>query len=268
LIGYRCYYRDVIYYLSLILCVLAPLREIINFEVYIMNKNALIIFVKTPIPGQVKTRLQPHLTENQSAELYCSFLRDLDKKFKTADDFDTWYAVSPEKFNEDILAAFVQMDHYFLQEGQDLGERMQHAFQILFEKGYERLVLIGSDIPSITTDIISQAFQSLQTNDCIIGPSKDGGYYLIALSHLHAEIFDDLPWSTSDVMKKTIDILKKNGLTYKLLAEFEDIDTYEDLLAFYRDLKNKSKDDIDFPNNSWKILNKIFAPKPRPSEAV
>ena len=223
-------------------------------------KNALIIFVKTPIPGQVKTRLQPQLTESQSAELYCSFLMDLDKEFKTVEDFDTWYAVSPEKFNEDILAAFIQMDNYILQDGQDLGERMQNAFQMLFSKGYERLVLIGSDIPSITTSIISQALLNLQSNDCILGPSKDGGYYLIALSRLYSELFEGFPWSTPKVMEITLDKLKRNDLTYKLLPEFEDIDTYEDLLSFYEDLKSKSKNDPDFPINSWKILNKIIAP--------
>jgi rSAM/selenodomain-associated transferase 1 len=224
-----------------------------------MNKNALIIFIKTPFPGQVKTRLQPELTEDQSAELYCNFLLDLDKKFKPVTDFDTWYAISPENFNEDILAAFVQMDKYILQEGQDLGERMQNAFQVIVEKGYKKTVLIGSDIPSITRDIIHQAFQQLDTFNCILGPSKDGGYYLIALSKIYPEIFENLPWSTSNVMEKTIEILNKLGLTYKLLAEFEDIDTFKALLSFYEYLKDKPKDDPDFPVNSWKILNKIFA---------
>jgi rSAM/selenodomain-associated transferase 1 len=223
-------------------------------------KNALIIFVKTPIPGLVKTRLQPQLTENQSAELYCSFLMDLDNKFKTIEDFHTWYAVSPENFNEDILAAFVRMDKYFLQDGQDLGERMQNAFQTLFSRGYERLVLIGSDIPSITRDLISQALQGLQTNDVILGPSKDGGYYLIALSHPQAFLFENLPWSSSDVFKKTIELLNKKGLTYKILPELEDIDTYKELISFYEELKDKDKSDPDFPKHSWKILNKNFAP--------
>ena len=224
------------------------------------TKNALIIFVKTPVPGMVKTRLQPELTEDQSAELYCNFLMDLDNKFNPIADFDTWYAVSPENFNEDILAAFVQMDKYFLQDGHDLGKRMKNAFQALFSRGYEKLVLIGSDIPSITIDIISQALQGLETKDCVLGPSKDGGYYLIALSKIHQEIFRDFPWSTSVVLKKTMEILKKKGITYNLLVELEDIDTYENLISFYKDLEDRSKDDPDFPTNSWKILHKIFAP--------
>lgn len=222
-------------------------------------KNALIIFIKTPIPGLVKTRLQPELTEDQSAELYCSFLMDLDRKFKKAEHFDTWYAVSPQKFNEDILATFVQMDKYFFQEGHDLGERMQNAFQVIIEKGYNKTVLIGSDIPSITRDIIHQAFQQLDTFNCILGPSKDGGYYLIALSKIYPEIFKDLPWSTSLVLEKTSEILNKIGLSYNLLAEIEDIDTYEDLLSFYQDLKNRSSKDPDYSNHTMEVLTKIFA---------
>jgi rSAM/selenodomain-associated transferase 1 len=223
------------------------------------TKNALIIFIKTPIPGLVKTRLQPELTEDQSAELYCNFLMDLDKKFKSVADFDTWYAVSLENFNEDILAAFVQMDKYFLQEGKNLGERMKNAFQALFSRGYEKLVLIGSDIPSITINIIKQALHDLETNNCILGPSKDGGYYLVALSRIYQDIFDDLPWSTSAVLEKTLQILNKNGITYNLLAENEDIDTHKELLAFYKDLKDRPKNDPDFPKHSWDLMNKLFA---------
>jgi len=222
-------------------------------------KNALIIFVKIPIPGQVKTRLQPHISLEESAKLYTAFLKDLDHKFYDQNDFLCWYAVSPENFNENILSRIIHLDNYFLQEGQDLGERIENAFQTLFRKGYEKIVLIGSDLPTISIDIISQALQGLETNDCVIGPSKDGGYYLIALSHPQSFLFEDLPWSTSDVLKKTIEILDKKGLTYNLLPEFEDIDTYKELLSLYKDLKDKPKDEPDFPTHSWKIVNKIFA---------
>jgi rSAM/selenodomain-associated transferase 1 len=224
-----------------------------------MNKCALIIFIKTPIPGLVKTRLQPQLTEEQSAEIYSAFLRDLNDTFKKANNFDLWYAVSPENFNEDILARFIQLDKYFLQEDRDLGERMQNAFQTLFSKGYESLVLIGSDIPSININIISQALQGLANNDCMIGPSKDGGYYLIALSSPQSYLFNDIRWSTSEVFEKTIELLDKKGLTYKILPELEDIDTYKELISFYEELKDTDKSDPEFPIHSWQIVNKIFA---------
>jgi rSAM/selenodomain-associated transferase 1 len=222
-------------------------------------KNALIIFIKTPIPGLVKTRLQPDLTAEESAELYSAFLKDLDHKFYNQFDYTCWYAVSPENFQKDVLKQIIHLDNYFLQEGQDLGERMNHAFQLLFSKGYEKVVLIGSDLLSITSDLINQALKGLVKKDCVIGPSRDGGYYLIALSHPCSFLFKDLPWSTSEIFEKTIEILDKKGLSYKLLPEFEDIDTYKELNSFCKDLKNKKRDDPDFPKNSWEIVKKWFA---------
>jgi len=222
-------------------------------------KNALIIFIKTPIPGLVKTRLQPDLTADESAQLYTAFLKDIDNKLYSQDEFDCWYAVSPENFQKDDLDQIIHLDNYFLQEGQDLGQRMENAFQFLFSKGYEKIVLIGSDLPSITLDIISQALQGLETHDCVIGPSRDGGYYLIALSSLQSDIFKNLPWSTSEVLKKTIDILVKKALTYALLPGFEDIDTYKGLNSFYQNYKDKNKNDPDFPTHTWEIVRKLYA---------
>ena len=221
-------------------------------------KNGLIIFIKTPIPGLVKTRLQPDLTKTESAELYSAFLKDLDYTFYDQDDVVCWYAVSPENFHKDLLDQMIHLDNYFLQEGQDLGERMDHAFQSLFSKGYEKIVLIGSDLPSITVDIISQALKGLDNKDSVIGPSRDGGYYLIALAHSYPEIFKNLLWSTPEVFVKTIEILDKKGLTFSLLPEFEDIDTYKELLSFYRDLKEKPNDDSDFPAHSWSVVSKLI----------
>jgi rSAM/selenodomain-associated transferase 1 len=183
---------------------------------------------------------------------------DLDEKLNSVEDFDTWYAVSPQKFNDDVLAPFIQMDKYFLQEGHDLGERMNNAFIELFSRGYDNIVLIGSDIPSITRDMINQALKGLQNNDCVIGPSKDGGYYLIALSQALPYIFEDIPWSTSKVFEKSIKILNKKGFTYKLIQELEDIDTYKELVSFYEHLRDKPVDNPDFPSHSWKVLQKIF----------
>jgi len=222
-------------------------------------KNALIIFIKTPIPGLVKTRLQPDLSKEESAELYAAFLKDLDHRLYNQQGFTCWYAVSPENFHKNDLDQIIHMDNYFLQYGSDLGKRMDHAFQFLFSKGYEKIVLIGSDLLSITSDTIRQALEGLESEDCILGPSKDGGYYLIALFQLYSEIFENLPWSTSKVLEKTIEILNKKELTYALLPEHEDIDTYKELNSYYQELKSKPKSDPDFPKHSWKILNKIFA---------
>jgi rSAM/selenodomain-associated transferase 1 len=221
-------------------------------------KNALIIFIKTPIPGLVKTRLQPDLTKEESVEIYKAFLKDLDKHFYDQDDFTCWYAVSPENFQKDILEQTINLASYFLQNGKDLGERMDNAFQFLYSRCYEKIVLIGSDLPSLNTDFINQAFQGLETKDCVLGPSKDGGYYLIALSRSYSFLFESLPWSTSEVFEKTIEILKNKGLTYKILPKLEDIDTYKELNSFYKELRIKDKSDPDFPTHSWSVASKLM----------
>ena len=222
-------------------------------------KNALIIFVKTPVPGLVKTRLQPDLTRRESAQVYIAFLKDLDTKFFNRNNYACWYAVSPELFDEHLLARIIHLDNYFLQEGQDLGERMNHAFQTLFCKGYKKVVLIGSDLPSLSSEIINQAFLNLDRNDCVIGPSKDGGNYLIALNNPLPALFQDLIWSSSSVFNKTVKLLDKTGITYFRLPELADIDTAEELISFYQDLKEEMTYKFDFPRHSWEIVRKLFA---------
>jgi rSAM/selenodomain-associated transferase 1 len=221
-------------------------------------KNALIIFVKTPVPGLVKTRLQPDLTKRESAQVYIAFLKDLDTKFYNRDNYACWYAVSPELFDEHLLGRIIHLDNYFLQNGCDLGERMNHAFQTLFSEGYNKVVLIGSDLPSLPSGIISQAFQKLDSNDCVIGPSRDGGYYLIALKNPLPTLFQGLVWSSSSVYNKTIKFLDKTGVTYFRLPELADIDTAEELISFYQDLKEETTNKFDFPRHSWEIVQKLF----------
>ena len=227
-------------------------------EIIMTKKNALILFIKTPIPGQVKTRLQPHITEDQSAELYSAFIKDLDHTFHIQDEFVCWYAVAPENFDKNILDQLVHLNNYFFQDGVDLGERMHHAFQTLFSKRYEKIVLIGSDLPTISVDIVSQALQDLTNNECVIGPSKDGGYYLIALSKLYSDLFKNLPWSSTDILQKTIEIIENKDLRYTILSEFEDIDTYKEIIALYNELKDKPQKDPNFPKYSWSVTSKLL----------
>ncbi len=150
------------------------------------KKNALIIFIKTPFPNQVKTRLQPQISGEDSARLYSAFLRDIDNHFTGNDTFDCWYAISPERFDQNNLADLVTLSNYYLQNGLDLGERMANAFEYLFNKGYEKIILMGSDVPTLTVDTIVESFGLLNTSDCVLGPGFDGGYYLIGMKKLYS----------------------------------------------------------------------------------
>jgi rSAM/selenodomain-associated transferase 1 len=223
------------------------------------TKNALIVFIKTPVPFQVKTRLQPHLSGKQSAMLYTAFLRDIDKKFKRAKDFDCWYAIAPENYEINFLKDIMDLGNFFLQEGKDIGERMERAFRVLFSKDYKNVVLIGSDIPTIPFNYIQQAFSAIENNDVVIGPCEDGGYYLIGLHQLHSLLFRDLTWSTSEVFKKTMSIIKRNKLSFSPLPQQPDIDTFNDLVGLFNSLRKVDPEAADFPSHSWSVISGIFS---------
>ncbi len=116
-----------------------------------------------------------------------------------------------------------------LQVGENLGERMLNAFQDGFKEEFEKIVIIGSDCPEISVEIIEDAFDQLDQNNAVIGPSEDGGYYLLGLRSLIPEIFKDISWSTEQVFAETVNVLKRKNLDYGELPTLNDIDTEEDL---------------------------------------
>ncbi len=116
----------------------------------------------------------------------------------------------------------------FIQEGNDLGERMYEAFKKGFSDGYRRIICIGTDLPDLSADLIDEAMEKLQGNDFVFGPAKDGGYYLIGMKELHPCVFENKDWSTSNVLRSTLIELKERRKTVGFLRELNDIDTMED----------------------------------------
>jgi rSAM/selenodomain-associated transferase 1 len=123
-----------------------------------------------------------------------------------------------------------------VQEGEDLGIRMQNAFQNGFNEGYENIILIGSDLPNISKEIIDTGFQALQNNEIVFGPADDGGYYLIGMSKMNTTVFENKPWSQSELLTITLEQLNEQQKTIGLIETLNDIDTFEDLIAsdFYK----------------------------------
>ncbi len=113
---------------------------------------------------------------------------------------------------------------------------MKNAFKQGFEDGYERIILIGSDLPDITANHINKGLEALKQNEVSFGPAEDGGYYLIGLSKMHNFVFDNKPWSKTHLLEETLSELKENGVTFTTLVTLNDIDTYDDLIAskFYQ----------------------------------
>ncbi|MEO6169022.1 MAG: TIGR04282 family arsenosugar biosynthesis glycosyltransferase [Chitinophagales bacterium] len=190
------------------------------------HDSLLMIFVKNPIPGKVKTRLAKTMGEEKALEIYRQLL-DHTHKVTQKLDVDKIVFYSDEVLPEDIWEEIIYEKK--VQEGSDLGKRMVNAFKYAFSKGYRKAIIIGSDCFEITPKIINEAFAALPANNFVIGPSHDGGYYLLGMATLYASVFKNKRWSSDEVLHDTlVDIRNING-TYKLLKELTDIDTEADL---------------------------------------
>ena len=199
-----------------------------------MKGKALILFSKYPEKGAVKTRLAHDIGDNFTFELYKCFLADILETSKMIDAEIFIITTAPDSKKSEN---YCWGEEYtcLLQKGADIGTRMYNAFCEVFGQGYRKLVLIGSDIPDLPATYIDEAFQQLDEYDMVIGPSVDGGYYLIALRNdtVDYKIFSDISWSTSLVLDQTRDHAKQLSMTCCFLPTWSDIDVADDLRRFY-----------------------------------
>lgn len=196
-----------------------------------VNDRCLILFVKYPEKGKVKSRLARNWTDESAADLYRNFVLDIIATLKTGYFNFKIYFYPPEKAKE-IKNIFGESHQYEPQSGTDLGSRMKNAFVREFKAGFKSVVLIGSDCPDLPAEIIEESFNVLENNSgTAIGPSPDGGYYLIGFCKdaFCPDIFSDLEWGNSSVLEKTKDILRSNGLLFNLMPQWRDIDQKDDL---------------------------------------
>lgn len=199
-----------------------------------MNKrDALIIFAKAPVPGKVKTRLQTHLSAEECAELHVSFIIDTIKTAKMVEGVELFLSCHPDIENPFFQEVSRKFDIRLLpQDGNDLGERMANSIKTGLNTGYEKIIIIGSDSPDLPPDFIQEGFKRLDLSDMVIGPSVDGGYYLIG-GRKDLPVFEGIPWSSSEVFKMTIRKAEELGIRFSALKEWYDIDTWEDLQKLY-----------------------------------
>ncbi|WP_352420241.1 TIGR04282 family arsenosugar biosynthesis glycosyltransferase [Proteiniborus sp.] len=222
--------------------------------------KALILMTRIPIPGKTKTRLMDIFTGERCAELHECFLLDLFNMFYyIKNHVDIFLTYTPEgslNIIEDIVPDYIKS---FPQIGEDLGVRMSNAIEHVLKLGYSEVILIGSDIPDIQPGEILEAFSILKDNDICLGPTFDGGYYLIGMKKPYRELFNSkLKWGRNSVLEGTMDISNNLGLSIGLAAKHMDIDTKEDLYTF--------KDKVDkgefmhkpIPENTISYLNKCW----------
>ncbi|MDW5287946.1 TIGR04282 family arsenosugar biosynthesis glycosyltransferase [Formosa sp. PL04] len=188
------------------------------------SKKALIIFARNPELGKCKTRLAKTIGDENALDIYRTLLQHTAKISE---------GVNADKFvfySEHIHKNDTWDDNNFrkkLQQGEDLGERMHHAFSDLFQNNYQKIIIIGSDILDLTTEIINDAFNKLEYHDVVIGPALDGGYYLLGIKTLQRDLFENKSWGTATVLEDTLKNLTNKSVY--LLEELNDIDTFEDI---------------------------------------
>lgn len=211
-----------------------------------MSEGGIIVFVRYPEPGKVKTRLARDLGDEAAAELYSAFVKDTLEGLRQAEArrmvFYDPDLPSPEGAEEAVREWLGPDEELFPQRGHDLGQRMEAAFRRAFALGLERVVIMGSDVPDFPGPLVGMAVDVLHRRDAVVGPAQDGGYYLIGFNRkaYMPEIFENMPWGTDQVYARTVKLLLHAGLEMTRLPEWNDVDTVRDLNVLWRLNKNSS----------------------------
>ena len=205
-----------------------------------MKESALIIFIRKPELGKVKTRLAATIGNQKALKVYKALLNHTKE---VTQDFDgDLYLFCAGSLLFDLHWNYSEIK---LQEGIDLGQKMKNAFEYCFEKGYKKVLIIGSDCPEIDYKTLNHASEKLNDHDAVIGPANDGGYYLLGFKNtIIDEAFINMKWSNDKVFDETVSRLENNNCSVATLQELIDIDTYEDLekTTFINLLDNPKKE--------------------------
>lgn len=195
--------------------------------------EGLLVFLKAPEPGRVKTRLARSIGASAACELYRCFVLDTLAMLRKAGHRPI-LCYTPARARSALAEWLPGHGPLWVQKGQNLGERMADAFARAFSVQYRRVILMGTDLPGLPPSVIRQAFDALVSHPAVIGPTLDGGYYLIGFTKdgFSPDCFRGIEWSTPEVFRKTLKKLWETGRSYHTLPRLRDIDDGEDLRAF------------------------------------
>ena len=201
----------------------------------IKNSSEVLLFIKSPEKGKVKSRLAKAIGEAAALDVFKCLARKTLEKLKDGKYLFRLYFY-PHDSGAIIKKWLGDTYYYAPQHGRDLGERMRSAFVETFSDGVEKVLLIGSDIPDLSISLINEAFNALDTSDAVIGPAHDGGYYLIGFNRASflPDIFQGIVWSTDSVFYQTMKVFEKSGLSVHVLTVLRDVDTFDDLLSLFK----------------------------------
>jgi len=195
--------------------------------------TALIVFAKAPIPGEVKTRLCPPLDPDEAASLHGTLVLDAVERAKGLPGASLYVAGAPDLAHPFFKVLEGRYGAKLLpQRGPDLGARMKWAMQDAFEQGAEGVLLTGTDLPTLPRARLMESLTLIKKHDVVLGPTTDGGYYLIGLRKMVPALFEGIAWTTASVFADTKKKIEDAGLSLGLLPECRDLDTLEDLKTF------------------------------------
>jgi len=193
-----------------------------------LSKKGIIIFVRNPELGKVKTRLASTVGEEQALKIYIELLRHT-RDVVTESSHEKYLFYTDEITMGDLWPE--KTFHKSIQSDGDLGDRIRAAFDYVFEH-CDSCIIVGSDCPRLAPSHIDQAFDILEDHDTVIGPTYDGGYYLIGMNQYQESLFEDIPWSTDEVYDKTIAKINSADLSHRALETLSDVDYEEDWLQW------------------------------------
>lgn len=192
------------------------------------HRCSLIIFARVPEAGRVKTRLAAGIGEAPALSAYVSLANLVIGAVRQSARYSITVAYAPENGGRAMREWLGTSVTLAPQDGGDLGARMAAAIDDALRAGAERVVIIGTDCPDISATVVEDAFERLETADVVLGPASDGGYYLVGMSRLHAPLFENVPWSTPDTLRITLEHARMLDLSVALLDVQRDIDTADD----------------------------------------
>lgn len=204
-------------------------------------KQALILFTRIPVPGKTKTRLMPYFSPKQCAKLHTCFLKDISDQCRKV-KADCFVCYAPEngdvKELQDILG---KQKEYFPQTGESLGQRMYHSLEYVLGLGYDVCLLMGTDIPEVSSPDLEKAFQVLKEKDAVFGRTADGGYYLVGMKRPIPEAFGLKQYGHSHVFEDTLKELSDAGINVGFTTKHQDMDTPEDLRCYRQRMRQDKR---------------------------
>ena len=215
--------------------------------------DILGMFAKFPENGCVKTRLAEKLGADGATAIYRAFLRDLTRRLRLSAGRRVLCYTPDQERSRSYFAALAGQDfELWSQPAGDLGRRMLSFFTTFLDSG-DRVILMGSDSPTLPISIVDEAFSALERSDCVLGPATDGGYYLIGLRAVHDSLFSGIQWSGAQVLSQTVERIRACGLSLELLQPWYDVDTWEDLVFLAGHRRAQAYSEAD--GRQWEIDN-------------